>query len=855
MSFQNCFTRLKKFAEESGLEGRSIPAARLEFLAKQLHNIAGESMTPAEFAAKAQEFIDSSQMREQAARKAANALSLQTREQLTRNALENIKQWKADIAAGQKGDPLKMATEAVRVAFEGGSLRPGKGSNESPYLMASRVQSQIWTLFKQAIGPELDHVVSVSRALDREGLLALDAIDRKTPLTEFSPEAIAYAKGMKVVRDKVFSMEQARNPFMMKAQDYLWQQMHDRERVTAAGKNTWVAKMMEAAGDKSFPEATVQEKAGIFGDIYDKITSGKWGSTMPEMERRGPGQQILRRQAASRTIQFNDAESFANYNAEFGPKTLYDGLNRIISRSSRDIALLQKFGPDPEYVKEALIARVDSMLSGPEQEQFRADRKKLDATWDVVNGAQNAPARGFRAKFVEGLMTQQWAAKGGLGLFHAIPSDLAMGASLFHQLEGTGMLNNFSKLAGEYISSLNPAHRAEAMENAGYMTKAMQREVMRTFGAPDQSNDWMSKVSNFMSKWSGHDLHADMMASATGGLALRKLGQMAAMDHAALPDSWKQGLARYGIGDKEWNLFKQGAESIGGEMHLTPEGVERLQPEAIEKYLRETGQLSPSKTMTESQRVRISDEFGMKLGTMVNEQVTLSSGRTDLRQRAFMWGATDINSGIGQLRRLMLEFGGPQQVAQDVMRRGYYSGKGGNWEIPIKQMVLTMALMAFAKGLKEVASTGKTPSSPVTPDGAMQLVAESGALGLYGRFLQGMVGQKTAEDRLKGMLKAGAGPGISTIGEGVSLIGTKSKDLGREAAKFGLDNLPLGFNTFVYSKAAFDYYIGNQIKEMAKAGHLAAMERHTAQTPGLFEEKQRYLFAKPTGSSFTEGSQ
>lgn len=846
MSFQNCFIKLGKVLKESD-DTEGVTKARMGFIAKQLQNIAADSLTPDQFKQKARQFIDEDFAREQAKAKAGRALNLYKSEQLARNALQNIDKWTKEAPK----DP-SHAFEATKAALIGGAVKPGFGTNESPYQAQTSVRHEIWKVFTTALG-DLESTVKKTPALDRNMWLALNAIDNKLPLTNFTPDEINYAKGIKAGRDKIFSLEQSLNPWLMKSDEYLFQTIHDRGKITAAGEKAWVDRMMRDFSQKSFPEMDPAKKPAEFAEVYKKIASGKQGSMLPD-QMEPTKANIFRRQAAQRSLIPDNATKWADYVKDFGPDSAYDAFGQVASRAARDVALLNKFGPIPEDAKNRLISRVESSLSGEALEHFQANKPKLDDIWDIARGANNSPAYGRQAKFVEGALTQAWLSRGGMGLFHAIPSDMMLAASLIHQIHDTGMIRAWSRVAYDYVKALSPAVRAANADNAQYITNAMQREVLWHLGAPEAGGrGWMTNVSNWMSRWSGHNLHADMMASVMGGWMTREMGKLSGTEYAALPNRWKIGLNRAGFDEKAWNLIRLAKQQIGPDAHLTPEGIEHLvenHPEVAENYLRSTDQLKPSQNMSAAAQQRISDELSMKLGAMINEHISLASGRTDLRQRSLLYGSDDINSGRGQFWRLINQFQGPQAVALDVAKRGYHT-TGGSWEIPVKQIVGTMVLTAIATGIKEAMTEGKTPSNPLVGgdlkiEPILENLAHSGALGIYGRFLQGMLGQHSAGDRLKGMALAGAGPVLKNAAQGallstdaISYLGPngRGKNLGKDTANYVIGQEP----TFPYSKILFDYIINNRIREMAHAGAMASQMRHTAKTPGLLEDRQRFL--------------
>lgn len=855
MSFATCLTKLKDYVDKSGLADNVTPQ-RLEYFAKRLEAVGSDSMTPAEFAAKSQEFIEGEFAREAAARKAANLQTSFLREQNLRNLVENTQAWKEAIAGGKKDlirSEHQPATEAFRVWQEGGGLRPGEGTNLSVDLMASQVKSQLWSIFRQALG-DLEKPAAVG-AFDKNALLELDAIDRGSKLgTTNDPNALEYAKALKIIRDKVFSMEQAKNPFLMRSQEYLWMQMHDMDRIGAMKKEDWVSLAMKTFGEKSYPELAPAEKIGKFSDAYDKIIAGKWGSTLPEYEP-GQGGNILRRQAASRNWQASNAEAFADYNAQAGPATIYDGLDKIISRSSKDIALLNKAGPTPDLMRDQLMHKFQQTLEPAELVQFKKDTQMLDKKWEVVKGAQSGvPADGV-AKTVSNAMTLAYLAKTGASMVHAAPGDLALSSNLLKQLDQGSLFGHAYNLVKEVGKSfVSSDYRSARMEELGLFGKSSAQELQSQFGSAPATGV-LGKMSSVFSSLTGYNRWVDSMQTADGVVISRMLGRQADTAHADLHASWKQGLARYSIGENDWNAARFAKDQTLGYDTISPRDIRTLPDEVVENALRKNGQLSAGKEMSPEMATSYKDDLETKLGVMINEHGRLGTAHTDTRQRSFMWGDTNINEGIGQLRRLITQFKAATITSADVYRRGYLSSttSGGDWSGVMGGMILAGFMTGVSKAAFELA-TGKTPEEITAPNTAA-LAVESGVMGAYGGILLGEFRNARGwQDRMNAGMSSALGPVLGTgfaasaiAAQGANELasGTPRPKAPGAAVKLGLSNIP-GQN-LIYTKAAFDYYFANQLKEFMGPGYLHALEK------GTFERGQSYLFGKPTGQSFFEG--
>lgn len=845
MSLLNCLIKIKNYVKESGLS-ENISNTRIEYFAKRLEAISADSLTPTEFNKKAKALITETMARESAQQRASTAQSIYRREMNLRDLQANTEKWASD----KKGPSSKDApTEAFRVLQQGGSLIPGQGTNMSTPVMADSIRKDLLRLFNSA----LDKIQGLkdaaqSGALDKDALIELASIDNKTEgMTTKNTAAREYAKVLKIVRDRILERKQAINPYMESAEGYLWKQMHDRTRITEMGKEAWTQLIMSNAGEKSFPELSLQEKKLRFGDMYDKIQQGKWGNAAYEGEPYGRGKNVAKGQATSRQIQFNSPKSFADYNALAGPKTLFDGLMKITNNASNDIALMEKWGPNPEAGRMDTLSKFQKSLDGEQLEQFKRDKPLLDRQWSVVKGSQNAPAYSNAAKVAQGAMSLQYLVHGGFSSFRS-PQDIGMAASLLHSLDQSGMVGHAAEVASNFAKGMASSEfRNTQLERLGLFSKSMQRELVRELGSVNSPPGMLSSLAQGMGTLNLHTRIVDAMSASIGHVLTNMLGDISGMRFSELPDSWKQGLARYGFDEHKWDIARLGIEMIEGKNHLTPEGIQNLPDVAVENYLRKSGQFTGEKSPSQKMMNRGRDQLQLSLGTMVNEHAQLSSARTDVRQRDFLWGDTTINDKMGMLRRVLSEFKAASLVQNDVARRAYYSGTSpkGDLSSVAKLVAINAMLFGIGDAAKNIAS-GKTPEDPKSLNYLGKVVLGSGAGGIYLDTLVNAMNEDSIKDKSYEALKSTAGPIIGAGVEGI-MTGAQALTQGKGAAKgavqWGLGNL-VPYQNLPYTKAIFDYHIAHQLKEMVSPGHKYYVEKRANQ------KGQSYFMGRPTSNTF-----
>lgn len=854
MAQKTCLQKLREWVKESGLR---ISDSRLNEFAHILDQKRADLLTKPQFAEAVQKLVQEDLDKFYARQAAADVIAIAAREK----AVKIVK----DKAFGA------TAVENMRSWLAGGSLKVGDSVNIDPARVEATIRADLLKLWRRGIEPFKD--VAAHGALNREIYQELDAIQRGNPLGQSgSSHALEIAKVINAVQTKILNLKKAYNPFMEKAEDYLIKRFHDRTKVSAVPQEEWVSDAMKAFGEKSFPELSGNEKEKVFQSIYDRIKDGSFGSVMDDSASdkfitvAGAGGNIMKRMARARSLVADDWRAAFDYNQKYGYGSVEQTLQKVIAGASRDIGLMEKFGPNPKGMYEGVYARVHSTASQEEKLALEGSKKSLDRLFDAASGTLDAPARGQLAKWSQGLMTLQYLAKNGSAFFRSMP-DTAIAAGMIRGLNGKTVFENAFDIAGEYSKFLtNPESRKTALEDLWMFSHSALRSMAREFGHPDNGAGFIGKMAEAYGPLTLLPLHIESMRAAVGTVISRQLARMADTAHENLPDTWKQGLLRYGIREPEWNTLRQAVQDWGSLKDGTPiqkftmlnsDGVDRLPDEVISKYLKQSGQrdLNASKDTIELGR----KQLGYKLGTLINDHADYGSTTPGTRQRAFMYLGTDMNDPAGIALRMMWQFKSAALTTSDAFRRIYFSGAGlkGDWSGVAQTMAMSMFLWSMGEYSLQ-ALQGKTPEDPRTPSFIAKAVAGSGGLGIMGDIMANEATKQGIFNAKDAILSNLLGPTLGSLAEGAA-IGTEyvksaarsyqnqpAKAPNAAAAKWALSNVP-GQNLWA-ARGAFNFYFANGLKEFLGPGYLGNLESRTNQTPGLLDDRQRYFVGRPLNS-------
>ena len=123
---------------------------------------------------------------------------------------------------------------------------------------------------------------------------------------------------------------------------------------------------------------------------------------------------------------------------------------------------------------------------------------------------------------------------------------------------------------------------------------------------------------------------------------------------------------------------------------------------------------------------------------------------------------------------------------------------------------------------------GKEPPDPKKAGNWAAAFFQGGGLGIYGDFLYSELNNRYGNTLQETLL----GPTVGDIASFLRVIGdiNEPKKAGKKLLQLAEGNVP--FLNLFYTKAAYDYLIGYQLKEMLDPGYFRRVRRKQEQTQG-----------------------
>lgn len=828
-----CLTRIQEHVEKNGLD---IPFARLKEMALQLDRIQAGALTNAEFYEKANALINDHLRRTAEKTSAANAMVLQKRQEILKKVMDKT-----------YSEPV---WKNIAHWIGGGSTAPGWDSNRDPKVVAKAIQADLLGDFNRAI----EHIKPFieSGKLDRETFQELFALSKMQKLeVSGSDKAFEFAKAIHGLYNNIFALKKAYNPFMERLDQYITKQTHDRVKVSATDKATWVQDAMTAFGQGSFPELHYPEKEMVFGSIYDRIKDGSYGTVTDDSESdkfitvKGPGGNIQKKMSRSRSLIANDADALYEYNQKYGQGNLSETMLRVMQNASKDIALLEKFGPNPKGVYEGIFQRAKAASSSEDRVLLDQKKRYLDRLFDTATGVTDVPAQTTAARIVQGALNMEYASKGGMALIRS-QLDLANAASLVRGLNGKNVFVNGAEIGAAYAKHMveivgakgNPEVLREAMEPLLLFSTSFRSALMDHLGGENGKPGITARIAEGIGKVSGMQAHVDALRLATGSVIANHFGKLADTPHAELTGRMKQGLLRYGIGEHEWNTIRAGVtdwnafeDDIPAERRkqLDATGIRSIPDEHIADYLTRSGQ--SEKTPSEQAIFLARKQLEYKFGTLINEHADLAVVHVGTRQRTFMYQGTTADDPMGMLLRLTAQFKGAALTQAETVKRSYYSGEGlkGDWSGTAQHVIMLLFISGLGIWARNFIHRQEY-EDPSTGKFALDVAVGSGAAGLWGDSFLHVAKKDRLGDMLTEAGKGMAGPVLSdaaTLGLSGVEFAKAETGIGKASKKEALNNMGrtaaglVPGQNLLWSTAAFNWYMADGLKSFLGDGYLS----------------------------------
>ena len=600
-------------------------------------------------------------------------------------------------------------------------------------------------------------------------------------------------------------------------------QHHSMEKVGRVSQDKWVSDVIGKLDRKYYIKDDGQlmsdaELTTFLGEAYNTIATGGLNK-LSDTGMRISGARSNRGNA-SRQIHFKDADSYLEYQREYGDRSLWEVMVGHLEGISKDIALVETYGPNPDHVFRSILDEVTSeQATANPQRAGRLDRlsKSTESLYNFISGRTQPVANPHIARWSDNIRNWMVASRLGSALLASF-SDLG---TMYMSAKVANIPMN--RLFMNQLEAMNPANRTELARarRAGLAMESLLGSVNRW--AMDNMGPSVSRwAATAVMRASGLTAWTDAHKRAYGVTMMGSLGEVVsrAPDLRSLDDSDFRILKSKGITEQDfsvWKLAQQEDWGNGNTTMLTPESIMRI-PDAAVMHLG-----LPERVRFEAMR---------RLLAAVSEEVDMAVITPGAREQLLTGGGLQRGTWKGELTRSVFLFKSfPISVVLRHWTRAMgMPSAGGRAAYIAAFLASTTMLGALSQQLNDLAS-GRNPREMTGKDAGkfwLGALLKGGGLGLYGDFL--------LSDHTRygsGAMASMLGPVASLVDDVVKLaqgiplnaVEGKPEQTGGDLVKLGKGLIP-GANLW-YAKAAIDHMIFNQLQEYFSPGYLRKVEQRS----------------------------
>lgn len=633
--------------------------------------------------------------------------------------------------------------------------------------------------------------------------------------------------------------------WIRKMPGYIARQGHDMMKIRAAGFASWRDAILPKL-DKATFEGVADQDA-FLRSVYDGLASGvHLASEKPDWMKGFKGSQnVARRASQERVLHFLDGRSWYEYNREFGVGSVREAIYGGLEASARNTGLMRILGTNPENMVNYLADTISADLKGNEKALAAfndARRSTIKNEMAEVTGQTNIPGSSALARFGSTTRAVDSMLKLGGAMISSF-NDLASNA-LELRYQGKNFMSALTESIQGRLKRYSTEEQKEILSSLGVYADSMRDEILQRFSGDVTLPGKVARLQRQFFRLNGLNWWTDASRNTTATMTSHWLAGNAKSPHATLNPDLKRALDLHGIGEPEWNIYRnmdmKGSE---GRTFMTPDGIDSVPDDVIAKYIADK-----NVTVNERSIANARSELGDKLRGYILDRVMVAMTEPTARTRALMKQGTQPGTVQGELIRFIGQYKSftasfmQQALGREVFGRGYTpaplgqsrwgsvsnalfkSGKGEM--VGLAQVALWMTFFGYLSMQTKLMLKGQTPR-PADAKTFLAAAAQGGGLGIFGDFLFG-----EANRFGNGPITSLAGPVAGSADQLVTLF-QKARSGDAKAGdffRFTVDHTP--FINLFWSRPILNYLFLNQLQESLSPGSLHRYEQNIRKNQG-----------------------
>jgi hypothetical protein len=356
-------------------------------------------------------------------------------------------------------------------------------------------------------------------------------------------------------------------------------QAHDAVKVADAGADAWAAKVLPLIDREQYvrPDGSLMNEAEVLDMLraaWQTISTNGDNKVAPG-QFRGAGAKA-NKGSDHRVLHFRDGDAWMAYMNEYGEGSLYDSMIGHIGFMARDIALVERYGPNPEQLFR-VQADIAQRADGVGTIANRSVGNTPEAYWSLASGKTGMPENLLVSRVGQDLRNIQTAAKLG-GAVLSSTTDVATIATALHynRLPYFEMLSSLGR-------RLKPgSEERDFLQAHGVIGEALASSLNRWTG-DHMTHSLTGRLASSVMKLSLMNAWTDGLRGAFAATMMQGFAKKVGKAWGDL-DAWDQYLMqRKGITEADWSVITQAKPTErNGSQYLTLDSIRETGAEGAE---------------------------------------------------------------------------------------------------------------------------------------------------------------------------------------------------------------------------------------------------------------------------------
>ena len=664
---------------------------------------------------------------------------------------------------------------------------------------------------------------------------------------EIMREMIGEPTGIKGAKDIARILKQSQNSWRLRLNDlganigelddWITRTTHNTEKMANASKGSrllddnraaWVEYIQTKLNLKrTFSDVNDPVEINkILSSIYDSLMTGdhmKYGGTNSIYGTKN----VTNRLNSSRVLHFKDLQSRQEYNIKFGEPSLQTSVFNVLTSSAKNIVIMQELGTNPQDTFNKILALLKKKYKSSDYEIVRdLNFENFRGAFAEVDGSANIAGSQILAKIGEVVRsTGDMARLGGTVITSFADLGPYMTSTNF---QGRGLLTGLFEAINGLIGG-NSKVAMEALEVISNSVVVSNRGNVYADGA--DGTGAINNLRNKFFKWNGLN---GWIASLKSSMALgvsKFYGSLSKTKFLDLEKRERNFLTLYGIDEGKWNMLRSiKTLAVDDKRYLTAEAVDDISDNVINTYV--------GRKLSAREIRNFKKDLELTWKNVLNDQGTHGTPEPDTQIRQITRMGTVRGTAMGEVNRFVMQYKNfAVSLYKKILRREMDSyGPDESRLIGATMLASTLMLGTIfgyiVLSVKDMLS-GRSPRDPKKLAVVMQSFVQGGGAGIYGDFLMSEIQNQYGN----GVFETALGPTASDIKKFIDVVKNMNepKKAGKKFLQLAEGHTP--FINLYYTKAAYDYLIGYQIKEYLDPGFFNRMKKRNEENRG-----QTYYF-------------